>query len=51
MTGGKDIPFAAQRRLLKFGFLLRFFAFFSRTTRHLCDGGYRLLSNFILCYG
>lgn len=43
VTGGKDIPYAAQRRLLKFGFPHVFLLFFYRTPRHLCDGGYRLL--------
>lgn len=29
MTGGKDIPYAAQRRLIKLGFLSRFLLFFT----------------------
>jgi len=39
VTGGKNIPYAAQRRLLKFGFVYVFLLFFYRTPRHLCDGG------------
>jgi hypothetical protein len=47
VTGGKDIPYAAQRRLVKFGFHYFFCFSFTAPPRHLCDGGYRLLSDFI----
>jgi hypothetical protein len=51
VTGGKDIPYAAQRCLIKFGLNVFFLLFFYRTHRHLCDGGYRLLSDFVYGYG
>ena len=53
VAGGKDILHATQAALLKFGFLYFFFSrfSFSRTPRHLCDGGYRLLSDFVFGYG
>ena len=50
-AGGKDIPFAAQCRLLKLGFLYVILLFFYRAPRPLCDCVYRLLSRFVFDYG